>query len=261
MVEEQVISYLISNGPSLPVEIGKSIGYNSFITKAILLELTDKGLVMKSKRTIGGSLVYYIKGQEELLRKRLYNDLGIPDKKVLDRLKDEGQIKMGNLTPHERAFIKDLLDFVSVDEDGDDFLVTHYAYEPKKEVIPPEIKPISVSKKVPDVMLVDKKPLSGFDGRVKEFLSGMGEILSTRKIKTNSEYDYVIRVDNPFPQELFVKAKKKKSITENDLSYVYAEALKLKKPALIVTTGSLSKKTQQWKRENVGEIVIVVQIK
>ena len=45
MVNDIVISFLKAHGPSLPMEIGKEIGYNSFITKAILLELINKGQV------------------------------------------------------------------------------------------------------------------------------------------------------------------------------------------------------------------------
>jgi hypothetical protein len=262
MVEDQVIAFIRNNGPSFPLEISKAIGYDSFVSRAVLLELINKGLVKKSKRAIGGSLVYYLDGQENDMRKRIFDDLGIPDKKVLKKLRDQGRVKLSELTPHERAFIKSLQDFIMIDKQGDDYLITYHNFKPRKEPEAPEIKPINLPTKEdkPEKKLFDPKPITGFEARVKEFLNNMGEVLSSKKVRSGSEYNLIVRVKNPFPQELFVKAKKKKSITESDLSVVYTEALKLKKPSLIVTTGKLSKKARKWKKENVGELVKVVQI-
>lgn len=270
MVDDKVVSFIKNNGPSLPVEIGKSIGYNSFITKAILLELINKELIHKSKRAIGGSLLYYVKGQGDLMRKRLYEDLGIPEKKVLDKIEDEGRVLISDLSPHERAFIKGLLDFINIKKEDDDYLITHYSYDGSSK---PGVKPVRVPQKTKedpdppqkeggkDFKLFDKKKPEGFDGKAREFLESMGEVLSAKKVRSGSEYDYVLRVKEPYPHELFVKAKKKKHVTSRDLGLVYTKALKLKKPALVVTTGKLSKSAQKWKKENVGELVKVVQIK
>jgi len=273
MVETEVISFLKTNGPSLPVEIGKSIGYNSFVTKAILLELINKGLIRKSKRPIGGSLVYYVQEHVNKMRERIYNDIGIPDKKVLKKLEREGQVLMSELTPHERAFLKLLRDFITVERKGDDYVISHYAYdstkarpvrEPVKVPVPkePEIKPINRELRLfENPPKVKKKVTSDFDNQVQQYINGMGEIISSKKVKAGTEYDYELKITKPFPQELFVKAKKKKSITEADLSVVYTEALRQKKPALLITNGKLSKKAQKWKKENVGELVRVVQLK
>ncbi|MBD3312546.1 hypothetical protein GF352_03795 [archaeon] len=264
MVDDKVVSFIKDNGPSLPVEIGKSIGYNSFITKAILLELINKELIRKSKRAIGGSLLYYVKGQGDLMRKRLYEDLGIPEKKVLDKIKEEGEVMISDLTPHERAFIKGLIDFISIEKKDDDYLITHCSYDGSSK---PEVKPVKVPQKKKeegeedkDFKLFDKKKPKGFDSRARSFLEKMGEVLSAKKVRSGSEYDYLLRVKEPYPHELFVKAKKKKHVTSRDLGLVYTKALKLKKPALVVTTGKLSKRAQKWKKENVGELVKVVQI-
>jgi len=267
MVHDRVVDFLRTNGPSQPVEISTKVGYDSFVMRAVLLELINKGLVKKSKRPIGGTLVYYLPEQVNQMRKRLYDDLGIPDKKVLDKLEQEGQVLMSELSPHERAFIKPLLDFVKVEPKGDDYLVTHCSFKPstdrtkvtEPEPKPPEIKPVNDRLFEKDSSA--KKDSSSFDLKAQDYLKGLGEVTFVKKVKANSEYDYKLKISKPFPQELFVKAKKKKSITERDLSLVYAEALRQKKPSLIVTTGKLTKKAIKWKKENIGEMVKVVQIK
>jgi hypothetical protein len=269
MVNDKVISFLKTHGPSLPVEIGKEIGYNSFITKAILLELINEGKVKKSKRTIGGSLVYYLEGQENAMRKRIFEEIGIPDKKVLKMLKEKGSVLVSDMSPHERAFIKELRDFISVEKKEEDFLISHHAYVPEKEKIPEtrtepkRLEPLFKKevKADPKEKVPEQQELSDFERIVTRYLNTIGEIVSKEKVRKDSEYDYALKVTNPFPQELFVKAKSKKRVNEKDLSIVYAEAMKRKQPALLVITGSLTKKAREWKDKGVGGLVKVVKIK
>lgn len=263
MVNDKVIAFLKDNGPSLPVEIGKSISYNSFVTKAILLELINKGLVKKSKRAIGGSLVYYIEGQADLMRQRLYDDLGIPDKKVLDKIKAKGRVKVSDLTPHERAFIKGLLDFIEIEKKDDDYLITHHSYNgeaEKQEKEEPEIKPVEVPRKKEAKLFKNKAKPGSFNARVKEHLSSMGEIISEEKIRKGSEYNYEVKLEDPFPHEVFVKARKRKRLNEKELSMVYAEAMKRKKPAILITTGKLTTRAKEWKNKSVGDMVTIIKL-
>jgi hypothetical protein len=255
MVNDIVISFLKTNGPSLPVEIGKEIGYNSFITKAILLELINEGKVKKSNKAIGGSLIYYLSGQEDAMRKRIFNEMGIPDKKVLKMIKEKGSVLVSELSPHERAFIKELRDFISVEKKDGDFIITHHSYVPKRRPERPERKPTRPKP------LFKYEEASAFENRVMQYLNTLGDIVLKEKVRKDSEYDFQLRVSRPFPQELFIKAKNKKRVNENDVSMVYTEAMKRKQPALLVITGSLTKKAKAWKDKTVGGLVKVVKIK
>lgn len=255
MVNDRVISFLKTNGPSLPVEIGKAIEYNSFITKAILLELIDEGKVKKSKRTIGGSLVYYLNGQENAMRRRIFDEIGIADKKVLKMIKEKGSVLVSELSPHERAFIKALRDFVFIEKKAGDFIITHHSYVPKRK---PERRTDRKPKRPEPLFKYEEA--SAFENRVMQYLNTLGEIVSKEKVRKDSEYDFQLRVSRPFPQELFIKAKNKKRVNENDVSMVYTEAMKRKQPALLVITGSLTKKAKAWKDKTVGGLVKVVKI-
>jgi len=280
MVNDLVLSFLRTNGPSLPVEIGKAIGRDSFWTRAILLELRNDGLVKISNRAIGNSLIYYLPDQENRMRSLLMNELKIPEKKVLDRLKELGQVRMSELSPHERAFIKGLLDFISVEKNGDDYIITHYEWTPKPATVEtpaptlikkfetnpikePEIAPLNRELRLFDNTTAVKKEAAkkGFIDKAREYIESLGEITKSTKVKANSEHDYELKITKPYPQELLVKVKNKKSINENDLGLVYAEALRQKKPALLVTNGSLSKKAKEWKDNNIGGLITIIQLK
>ncbi len=264
MVHEKVLSFLKMNGPSLPVDVAKAIGYNSFLTKAVLGELINKGLIKKSHRPIGGSLIYFVPEHVNRMRELLKSDLSIPERQVLNKLSSIGRVLMSSLTPHDRAFINKLIDFISVERRGDDYLITYYDYKPQSVVKPepPVITPVNSELRLfensPKVKSVVK---NDFESRVRDYLNIIGEVISFKKIKVNSEYDFIIKVSKPFVQELFVKAKSKKSINETDLSVVYTEALRLKKPALLLTTGSISKRAVKWKKDNVGSLVNVIKLK
>ena len=73
-IRSKVLSLVQVNGPILPVKISKIINQNILFTSAILSELIDRKQVLLSKAKVGGSPVYYIKGQEERLQ-MLYDHL------------------------------------------------------------------------------------------------------------------------------------------------------------------------------------------
>ncbi|MFA5406041.1 MAG: hypothetical protein WC307_01645 [Candidatus Nanoarchaeia archaeon] len=272
MVKDVVLSFLKINGPSLPVDIGKAIGRDSFWTRAILLELRNDGLVKMSNRAIGSSLIYYLPEQANKMRELLSKELKINEQKVLDRFKELGQFKMSELSPHERAFVRDLLDFINVKRSGEDYLITHYEWTPRETPVSaptpepikePEITPLNRELRLFDNTPIVKKEAAkkGFIDKAHEYLESIGEITKSVKIKAGAEYDYELRVKNPYPQELLVKVKNKKNINETDLSVLYAESLRQKRPALLITNGSLSKKAKEWKDNNIGGLVTIIQLK
>ncbi len=284
MVHDKVVLLLKEKGPLMPVEISTNVGYDSFVMRAVLLELINQGLIKRSKRPIGSSLIYYLPEHENKMRELIYNDLGIPQKKVLHHLRELGRIDASQLTPHERAFINELADFLKIEKINESIIITFYDYKPRMETpviepipsiepvqqpsiiepapvipSPPEIKPINQ-----ELRLFDNKPTAkkatGFEAKTKEYLESLGEITKTTKIKNDSEYDYELRTTKPFNQEFIVKAKKKTSISETDLSIIYAEAIHQKKPAILLTNGKLTSKAKKWKDANAGGLIQIIEI-
>jgi len=290
MVHDKVVQLLKEKGPLMPVEISNNVGYDSFVMRAVLLELINQGLIKRSKRPIGSSLIYYLPEHENKMRELIYNDLGIPQKKVLHHLREIGRVDANHLTPHERAFINELADFLKVEKINESIIITFYDYKPKTEITPepiqppiipsptpvipeptsvtrepepipnpPEIKPINQELRLFDNKITTKKA-TGFEAKTKEYLESLGEITKTTKIKNDSEYDYELRTTKPFEQEFTVKAKKKTSISETDLSIIYAEAIHQKKPAILLTNGKLTSKAKKWKDANAGGLIQIIEI-
>ena len=109
-IRNKVLSIVQSNGPILPVKISKIINQNILFTSAILSELVDRNQILLSKAKIGGSPIYYIKGQEEKLQE-LYDYLGDAQKKTYNLLKENMVLKDSECEPFQRVALRELKDF------------------------------------------------------------------------------------------------------------------------------------------------------
>ncbi len=253
----EIISFLKFNGPSLPVEIGKITNYNTYIMNAILNELVEKGIIKKSKRKIGDSFLYFLPGQEEKARERLATSLNIAEKKILEKFKALGQLKLSELTAHERAYINKLLDFLIVKKTDNNYIIQYYNYKPINKKLNIEIKPTynELVKQSKNELVKQSKEQSkeNFIEKVKEIISNIGEVIEIKKIK-NNEYTIIAKVGM---FKTLIKAKNKKSISESDLSNLYLEGINKKMPTILITNGKISKKLKKWKNENLGELIKV----
>lgn len=272
MVHEQILNYLKNNGPSLPVEIGKSVNYDSILTNAVLVELENKGLVKHSRRAIGGSLIYYAPEHENQMRNVIQKDLNILELKTLNRIKELGKVMISELTPHERAYLRNIADFIIIDKKENDYEIRHYEHKNQETIKEPEtVKTLEETQtvKAPEITPINKE-LKLFDHasnkkedfyeKARKKIEKIGEIINEKRIKQDTEYEFQIRTNNELKQEFLIKARNKKSISENELGLIYAETLKKKKPSIIITTGKLTAKAQKWKDENAGDLIHVITI-
>ena len=67
--KRKITSILKLKGPSLPVQIAREIQLSSLFAGALLSELAKEKLIKISHMKVGGSPLYFIAGQEELLEK------------------------------------------------------------------------------------------------------------------------------------------------------------------------------------------------
>ena len=68
-IKDKIISFLETNGPSLPVHIAKHINTNMLFASAFLSELLSNKKLKITNLRVGSSPVYYIPGQEKGLEK------------------------------------------------------------------------------------------------------------------------------------------------------------------------------------------------
>ena len=272
---EIIIRFLSRNGPSLPVEVGKELGYNSLLTKAVLIELIDDGVIRQSKRPIGNSLLYYLPGQEGLVKKELFNDLSIPERHALKRLKQEDRsLSEIELTPQERFIIKSLLDFIDVKLINNQKYYSLKGVEQRVAPIIPKPVTLFAHKPVPEPEPAPGRPVrirsswseevksnTGFDNEVTNYLERLGQVKVLKVVRRNRETNYVLKMNEPFPQTFFIKSKNKKRINESDLSLIYTETLKQRMPGLLVTKGDLTSTAKKWMKDNVGDLIKLIRIK
>jgi len=110
--ETKVIQIISTKGPQLQMDIAKGLGVEGFIAGAILSTLTGRGELKTSHRKIGASPIYYVSGQEQIVKNRLYPELNELEKRALERLKEMKVAFKDDLYPQERVLLSELKDFV-----------------------------------------------------------------------------------------------------------------------------------------------------
>lgn len=107
---DQVLDIIKQKGPSIPSDISHTIGQNIMITSAILSELSSKSKVIISNVKIGGSPLYYIAGQEELLQK-FSTYLHEKENKAFEMLKEKKVVEDTAQDPVIRVALRNIKDF------------------------------------------------------------------------------------------------------------------------------------------------------
>ncbi len=107
---DEVMDFVRSKGPVLPVHVGGRFGFNTIISSAILSDLVSNGLVKFSNAKIGGSPIYFVPGQEPKLQ-ILYKYLGEKPRKIFDMLRDSRVLRDKSLEPWQRVAVREIKDF------------------------------------------------------------------------------------------------------------------------------------------------------
>jgi len=105
-----VLNFVRTKGPVLPVQVGERFGFNTIISSAVLSDLVSKGVIRFSNAKIGGSPVYFVSGQEAKLQ-MLYKYLGEKPRKIFDLLRDSGVLRDKVLEPWQRVAVREIKDF------------------------------------------------------------------------------------------------------------------------------------------------------
>ena len=289
-VRSKVLSIVQINGPILPVKISKVINQNILFTSAILSELTDRKEILLSKAKIGGSPVYYIKGQEERL-KMLYEHLKDVHKKVYDLLNEKKILKDSECEPWERVALREIGDFAKqFNYNNEVFWRWHLTSEEEtKQLLSPEQKTEELQENPINIKEIQENPINAEnikeevtqlkleepkqklkkqkikvskikdDSRILSTINNYFnendiKILNEKIINQNKEFNYNIEVDSTIGKIIFFcKVKIKKKISDADLSLACNEAKG--RQLLFLSNGELTKKALEF-IEREKEIVI-----
>jgi hypothetical protein len=280
-LKEEVFQFLFRAGPSFPAKISQGVGRESYFIGAVLSELIQSKRIKLSHAKIGGSKLYYLSGQEEKLS-MLYDHLPNAEKKAYDLLKEKKFLKSVEVDPVERVALANLQDFsVPINQNGE--LAWRWHLEPAiTPVKKPEIKQIKIQEPQRNIQTTIKPKIEEvkpkveeikpkieevkfqqtkgdeFSKKVEEFFSEKQiKILEKEVVRKNSESNFIIKISSQLgPLELFVCAKNKKKINDQDLMIAHQKGQNQKKQTLFLTTGESTKKAKEYLKKNLkGQMI------
>ena len=275
----RILAFIGKSGPIVSNTIAKSLNLNSFLTAALLSELVKSGEAKASSIRVGGSPLYYLKGQEEQLE-RFVNFLRHKEKEAYDLLKKAGILEDSKLEPAIRVAIKDVKDFavpLSVNKGNENILFWKFRFFNEadskiKEMLKDQDKRVDQAQRVQNVKQVQKeiceKPKKerkkaaniGIEKVLEKWASEnkiiITELLNAKgkdakaKIKVKTEIGDI---------DFLLVLKNKKSISEPDLAWAYQEGLNVKMPVIFLSPGKASKQVLAY-LEGLGKGIVLRKI-
>ena len=108
--KDKIVSFLESNGPSLPVRISGVIEMEPVFASAFLSELYSEQRIKMSNLRVGSSHLYFLPGQEAMLE-NFSENLKQPEKEALNKLKAKKILIDEEESPATRVALGGMNDF------------------------------------------------------------------------------------------------------------------------------------------------------
>lgn len=279
-MKDKIIEFIKENGPTLPVQVVSKIGGDSFIANAYLSDLVDKKEILQSEERIGSVPLYYLSGQEELMKKKI-KELNFSSKtprtfqkkkvKATPELESKRKNFDGRLKKieEEEARRQDVKKKGALEKARE--LIKKTVERPRVEVPKPKVgipKPPIVERPKPKVVekpkvvkKVEEVDEVSFSKRALEFLEKLNvDILKSDKL-TDISGECIVRAPSSVgPLKFYVKIWGKKRLNKSDVAESYALALEKKMPVIILTNGTVAKTTRKYLKE-IGGFVRVRALK
>ncbi|MBS3101607.1 hypothetical protein J4204_05765 [Candidatus Woesearchaeota archaeon] len=273
---DKILEIVKARGPVIPVQISKEIGSNILMASAHLAELTASVKLKISHIKVGGSPLYYLSGQEEMLQKFTGN-MNDKEKKAYDLLSQSMVLRDSEQEPVVRVALREIKDFavplnVNYNDNREIFwkwyLISNEDAEqlikqklkisekPSEKKIE-EVKEQKIEEKQAQKQLKEKaKEPRRYKPREKEdiFLRDLTRffernkinIVSSETIKRNSEIEFIVEIPSVVGNlQYYCKAKNKKRINDSDLSNAYVKGQLKRLPVIFLSQGELSAKAQE----------------
>ncbi|MEM4230336.1 MAG: hypothetical protein QXF25_00455 [Candidatus Pacearchaeota archaeon] len=279
-IKHKILTFLEKNGPSLPIPIAREVGINSLFSSAFLSELLDEGKIKISKLKVGGSPLYFLPNQEQMLE-NFIRYLQPKEREALAILKEKKVLKDLDLDPSIRVALRNIKDFafsLIIEANNEKILFWRYLTvnesEAKKiieqffpinifeKLTPTKIQqnPQEITQQILNIIPKEKKKTekaefkekkeikqTDFSQKIEKNIIQSGlEILERIEAKKK---DYVAKVliNSQIGKIPYLcMAKDKKKITENDFAIAIQKAQNMKLPVLFISQGTLSEKAKSY---------------
>ncbi|MBS3090737.1 hypothetical protein J4433_03140 [Candidatus Pacearchaeota archaeon] len=261
--KRKIMEIIQQRGPSLPIHVARGTELNILFASAILSEMVSNKILNVSSLKVGGSPLYYLPGQEEMLD-NFFAYLPSKEKDAFLLLKKNNLLEDEKLQPALRVAMRDIKDFAvlfSMKTEAEDKIFWRFHSFRKEDAIKTAEAILSKEKKPRKEERKDKtaeaaKETSGlekskeikkvgtdFIKKVYSFLANENiRVLSEEEAKGKSLMLKAIVNSSIGGIEMLVIAKDKKSVSENDVRVLlsYNQARRL--PILFLCNGKPSKK-------------------
>ncbi len=107
---EKILGLMKIKGPLLPAAVAKELGTNILLASAMLAELSDKGFVKISSLKVGGSPLYHLPDQKEMLQ-NFFSSLNEKDRRAAELLRDSKLLRDNEQDPLTRVSLRSIKDF------------------------------------------------------------------------------------------------------------------------------------------------------
>jgi len=280
-VPEQIIDILNEKGPSLPIQLAKKIGISSLFVSAYLSELKEEERIRVSHLRVGGSPLYFLKGQEEQLE-RFHTFLHPKEVEAFSLLKRNRILKDSEQEPAIRVALRSIRDFAigfkindeiywryfsASESEIESLLEPRAVSKPKRAESPKiieikklpektespriiEIKKPIIQKPTEDIKIKEKetrkKQTSGiFLGEVKSYLEQKNiELIS---LESYDKKELIARIRfNLTPEKVhLLLAYNKKKINDKEILKAYKKSRQYQLDYVVLFKGELSKKLKE----------------
>jgi hypothetical protein len=258
---KRITKLLEEKGPCLPIQIARELNMNSLFISAFLSELVDSKTIKVSSLKVGGSPLYFLRGQEEMLE-NFYKYLHPREAEAFLLLKKNKTLKDSEAEPAIRVALRQIKDF-AVPFNKNDEVFWKYMFVPDSEIKKtkpkqekkPLAKPTSTKKtqEKPEVsefenplVITNKKKQkqkSDFVLKVIDFLQNNNFKILQEKDFKQKEYNCILQINSQLGLINFLlQAKDKKTISEADLKKLLSTAQKIPLPAFMLFSGDIGKK-------------------
>lgn len=266
--KSRIISFIETNGPSLPVRIAKAIDMDPVFASAILSELLNTKQIKMSHMKIGASPLYLLQGQEQKLEEHTEN-LKPTEKEAYLKLKEKKILSHEDEEPAIRVALQNLKDFATPfkfrekimwkysftpDDEIENILIPKKE-EPKPEEIKKRVVIENILEKTPAKVSAkpqfnsDKYPPTNEEGPKPEFLEEIKKFLKKKNInfleEIQSEKKEVVAkvsVESKLGDINFLLiAKNKQTTSKEEIAAAIQRAIYNKMPCLLVTRKKPSK--------------------
>lgn len=109
-VNERIILIIKEKGPVIPVQVSKEVKDSILMASARLSELLDSKKIKISTIKVGGSPLYYLPGQENLLQ-NFSSNLGNVERKAYDLINSNKLLRDSAMEPAIRVALRQIKDF------------------------------------------------------------------------------------------------------------------------------------------------------